>query len=139
MRRPSPGFAFLLLLALALAVPGPAAAQGAKPRVAVLAFQNNSTWSWWGDNLGGAAADEMATQLVQSGKFTVLERAQLGALLSEQELGASGRVAPGTAAKIGKVLGVQLLLTGSITQFSIERKSAAYKGIGGSYANAESK
>jgi curli biogenesis system outer membrane secretion channel CsgG len=129
----------LLLLALVLAAPGGAAAQAAKPRIAVLAFENNSTWSWWGDNLGGAAADEMATQLVQTGKFTVVERAQLGALLAEQDLGASGRVAPGTAARIGKVLGVQLLLTGSITQFSIERKSAAFKGIGGTYANAESK
>lgn len=140
MPRPSTRVPCLLLLALALAIPGQAAAQAAaKPRIAVLAFQNNSTWSWWGDNLGGAAADEMATQLVQTGKFTVVERAQLGAILGEQDLGASGRIAPGTAAKIGKVLGVQLLLTGSITQFSIERKSAAFKGIGGTYANAESK
>jgi curli biogenesis system outer membrane secretion channel CsgG len=136
---PRPPVRALLLLALVLAAPGGAAAQAAKPRIAVLAFENNSTWSWWGDNLGGAAADEMATQLVQTGRFTVVERAQLGALLAEQDLGASGRVAPGTAARIGKVLGVQLLLTGSITQFSIERKSAAFKGIGGTYANAESK
>jgi curli biogenesis system outer membrane secretion channel CsgG len=141
MPRPSVPVACLLLLAAALVAPGRAAAQAApaKPRIAVLAFANNSTWSWWGDNLGGAAADEMATQLVQTGKFTVVERAQLGALLAEQDLGTSDRIAPGTAAKIGKVLGVQLLITGSITQFSIERKSAAYKGIGGTYANAESK
>ena len=41
----------------------------------MLNFENNSTWAWWGDNLGAAAADELATQLVQTGKpRTTLER-----------------------------------------------------------------
>jgi curli biogenesis system outer membrane secretion channel CsgG len=116
-----------------------ATAQGGKARVAIMNFENNSTWTWWGDNLGKAAADELTTQLVQTGTFTVVERTQLDALLAEQNLGASGRVTPSTAAKIGKLLGVQLVLTGSITQFSIERVSAGYHGIGGSYSKAESK
>ncbi len=115
------------------------AAQGAKVRVAVMNFENNSSWAWWGDRLGEAAADEIATQLVQSGKFTVIERTQLGAILAEQNLGAIGAVTPSTAAKIGKLLGVQLILTGSITQFSIERTSVGFRGIGGSVSNAESK
>ncbi len=106
----------LILIALGTGV---AAAQDAKARVAILNFENNSTWHWWGDNLGAAAADELTTQLVQSGKFTVVERAQLSTLLSEQDLGASGRVSSATAARIGELLGVQLLFTGSITQFSI--------------------
>jgi curli biogenesis system outer membrane secretion channel CsgG len=111
----------------------------AKIRIAVSNFENNSTWSWWGDNLGRAAADELATQLVQTGKFTVIERAQLDAILQEQNLGASGAVTSATAAKVGKLLGVQLLLTGSITAFSIKRTSLGMRGIGGSYSNAESK
>ena len=53
----------------------PLSAQGARPRVAVMNFENNSTWASWGDNLGAAAADELTTQLVQSGQFTVIERA----------------------------------------------------------------
>ncbi len=120
------------------AMPGPALAQ-AKVRVAVMNFENNSTWTYWGDNLGRAAADELATQLVQSGKYTVIERAQLDAILQEQNLGASGAITPATAAKVGKLLGVQLLLTGSITQFSVQRTSVAMRGIGGTYSNAESK
>jgi curli biogenesis system outer membrane secretion channel CsgG len=116
-----------------------ASAQDAKVRVAVMNFENNSTWHWWGDNLGQAAADELTTQLVQTGTFTVVERTQLEAILAEQNLGASGRVAAATAAKIGQLLGVQLILTGSITQFSIERTSIGFRGIGGSYSNAESK
>lgn len=117
----------------------PAAAQDARPRVAVVNFANNSTWAYWGDNLGRAAADELTTQLVQSGRFTVIERAQLDTILAEQHLGGSGAVTPATAAKIGKLLGAQFILTGSITQFSIERTTIGLRGIGGTVSNAESK
>ncbi|MEZ5287513.1 MAG: CsgG/HfaB family protein [Vicinamibacterales bacterium] len=128
-----------LAVALMVAVAAPARAQGAKVRVAVMNFANNSTWHWWGDQLGEAAADELTTQLVKSGRFTVVERAQLGAILAEQNLGQSGAVTAATAAKVGQLLGVQFILTGSITQFSIERRSAGFRGIGGSMSNAESK
>ena len=131
--------AVVLMIGVALVgAPASVFAQ-AKIRIAVSNFENNSTWSWWGDNLGRAAADELATQLVQTGKYTVIERAQLDAILREQNLGASGAVTPATAAKVGKLLGVQLLLTGSITAFSIKRTSIGLRGIGGSYSNAESK
>ena len=128
----------LLALTLMMGAADAALAQE-KVRVAVLNFDNNSTWSWWGDNLGSAAADELTTQLVKTGRFTVVERSQLGAVLAEQNLGQSGAVTAATAAKIGKVLGVQFLLTGSITQFSIGRTTAGFRGIGGSVSTAESK
>jgi curli biogenesis system outer membrane secretion channel CsgG len=129
-----------LVLGILLTVVGAhvAVAQDAKVRVAIMNFENNSWWHYWGDNLGAAAADELTTQLVKTGKFTVIERTQLAALLDEQDLGASGRVTPSTAAKIGELLGVQLIFTGSITQFSIQRTSIGFRGIGGSYSNAES-
>jgi hypothetical protein len=38
-------------------------AQG-KLRVAVVRFENNSTWHWWGDRLGEAAADVFVTKLL---------------------------------------------------------------------------
>lgn len=116
-----------------------ASAQAARPRVAVMNFGNSSSWGWWGDRLGQAAADELVTQLVRDGRFIVIERAQLDAVLDEQQIGASGAVDAATAAKIGRILGVQFILTGSITQFSIERTSARVRGIGGTYSNAESK
>ena len=123
---------------LGLAAADASAQQSDKVRVAVMNFENNSTWSWWGDNLGAAAADELTTQLFQSGKFSVIERAQLDAILAEQDLGASGAVTTSSAAQLGQLLGVQLILTGSITQFSIERTSGGFRGIGGSYSRAES-
>lgn len=136
MRRVAVG-ALALTIVLSASV-RPAQAQ-AKPRIAVMSFANNSSWTWWGDQLGGAAADELVTQLVKSNKFTVIERAQLQAILQEQQLGASGLTNPGTAAKIGQLLGAQLIMTGSITQFSIERTQLGIRGIGGSYSKAESK
>jgi curli biogenesis system outer membrane secretion channel CsgG len=114
------------------------AAHGQKVRVAVLPLQNNSTWSYWGDNLGAAASDELTTQLVKSGKYSVIERQQLEAVMAEQNLGQSGRVNPATAAALGEILGVQVVFMGSITQFSIDTKRAGIGGIGGSYSEAES-
>lgn len=132
------------VLALCAASVAPAMAQQpqGRPRVAVLNFANNSTWSWWGDRLGEAAADELVTQLVKTGDFTVIERAQLSAIMSEQKLGQTGAVDSSTAARIGKLLGVQFILTGSITQFSVERTGGtirAFGGIGAAVTNAEAK
>lgn len=114
------------------------AAGKGKVRIAVMDFENSSDWYWWGDNLGRAAADELVTQLIKSGKFSVIERDKLQAVLDEQALGASGAVQASTAAKIGKILGVQLILTGSITKFSIKTISGGVKFVRGSYSNAES-
>ena len=110
----------------------------AQTRVAVLNFENNSTWGYWGDRLGEAAADELVTQLFRTGAFSVIERSQLAAVLAEQDLGASGAVDPATAARIGQLLGAQLILTGSITQFSIERRSGGFRRLGLSVSRAES-
>lgn len=108
-----------------------------KPRVAILGFENNST-SRWGDRLGAAASDEMATQLVNTGAFSVVERQQLEAILAEQRIGVSGAIDPATAARIGEVLGVQALIMGSITKFSIDTKSGGVGPFSASFSEAES-
>ena len=140
MTRLSRSLALCIALAplFLLTIAGAANAQtGDKVRVAVLNFENNSSWTYWGDNLGRAAADELTTQLFKTNQFSIIERAQLDAILSEQDLGASGRVSAGTAAEIGRLLGAQLILTGSITQFSIERVSGGFRSLGASYSKAE--
>ena len=109
------------ILALAMwCVLGPAVAEAQsteKVRIAVMNFENNSTWSYWGDNLGRAAADELVTQLFRTGLFSIIERAQLEGLLAEQDLGASGAVDSSTAARIGQLLGVHgLALPGQLVQ-----------------------
>ena len=132
-------FVFLVAMVSAFALfIMPAHAAVGKVRVAVMNFANNSTWSYWGDKLGEAANDEFTTQLQQSGKFTVIERAQLQSILAEQGLGASGAVAASTAPKIGKLLGVQLIFTGSITDFAIKGGSGGAFGLSVSATKAKS-
>ena len=140
-RFPRSGPLLFALFGLSLAVgnQGQIQAQDAKPRIAVLGFANNSTFTYWGDNLGGAAADELTTQLVKSGAFSVVERSQVNAILEEQHFGLSGAVDASTAAEIGKILGVQVMLMGSITQFSIDRKSGGVGAFRMTYTEAESR
>jgi curli biogenesis system outer membrane secretion channel CsgG len=128
--------AALLLLAVGLP-PTPAEAQP-RPRIAVVGFENNSSFTVWGDRLGLAAQDELTTQLVRTGAFSVIERAQLEQVLNEQRLAMSGAVDPRTAARIGEILGVNYVLMGSITQFSIERHEGRLGPVSASYSEAES-
>ena len=116
------------LLLICLLCSSLAMGQG-KLRVAVIDFENNSTWSYWGDNLGRAAADVFVTALMESGQFSIIERDKVQALIAEQNFGASGRVTPQTAAKIGQLLGVDLMLTGSVSQFSISRTGGGIRGV----------
>ncbi|MBF0118197.1 MAG: hypothetical protein HQK79_05125 [Desulfobacterales bacterium] len=87
----------------------------AKDRIAVVDFENKSQHGGW--ELGGGAADMLSTELVKTGKFSVMERQQLEALLKEQNLGSSGAVDPATAAKIGKLIGVAYIITGAVTEY----------------------
>lgn len=128
------------VLALALvAVPTSVQAQEQeKVRIAVVDMANNSTWSYWGPRLGQAAANELATQLVQSGKFSVIERSRLEAIMAEQRLGQSGAVDASTAAEIGQLLGVQAIVTGAITSFSIDETGGGIGPFQASFGEAES-
>ena len=87
----------------------------AKPRVAVMDFDNKAQYGDW--RIGHGASDMLATELVKLGKYSVIERDKLASLLKEQDLGASGRIDPTTAVKIGKVLGVDYVVTGAVTEY----------------------
>lgn len=96
-----------------------------KTRVAVLDFDfstvNNPDYiSYFGDARG--VSDILVNQLVKTGKYSVIERSQIEAILQEQDLGASGRVDASTAAQIGRLLGVETVILGSVTQMDLERK-----------------
>jgi hypothetical protein len=75
---------------------------------------------------------------VKTGEFSVLERAQIEKILAEAHAGQSGAIDPATAASIGKILGAQLAVLGSITQFSVDQRSGGIGRLSASYAEAES-
>jgi curli biogenesis system outer membrane secretion channel CsgG len=99
----------------------------AKPRVAVMDFENKTQWGGW--RLGQGAADILTTELVKIGKFDMFEREQLGAVIKEQNLGASGRVDPSTAARIGKIIGVSYIITGAVTEYGQSRGGGGGGGV----------
>jgi curli biogenesis system outer membrane secretion channel CsgG len=61
-------------------------------------------------------------------RFSVVEREQLQALMKENQLTLSGDIDPSTAVRAGKVLGVNYLLTGAVTEYGVTEKSASAKG-----------
>ena len=53
---------------------------------------------------------------MNTGRFEVVERAQLQKILKEQQLGMTGMINQDTAAKVGELLGVKVIITGSVIQ-----------------------
>jgi curli biogenesis system outer membrane secretion channel CsgG len=103
-----------------------------KPRIGVLRFTNETSAGWWSGNMGRELQDMLASELVSTKAFQVLERKELDAVLGEQDLGASGRVDKKTAAKIGKIKGAKYLVASTVSAFEegTSGKSGGF-GIGG--------
>ncbi|MBI3621746.1 MAG: hypothetical protein HY208_06105 [Nitrospirae bacterium] len=90
---------------------------GPKRRVAVIKFDDKTAGR---GRLGTAASDILTTELSRSGGFIVVSRADTGKILDEQEFGQSAAVNPATAAAKGKILGLNAIVTGSISQFGVK-------------------
>lgn len=87
-----------------------------RPGVAVLQFDNGGSFGPEQEDfeaLQVGLQHMLLTELGQNSSLRVVERAMLNQLLDEQDLGASGRVEPGTAAEIGRLVGARYVITGS--------------------------
>src|ERR1035437_1089323 len=105
-----------------------------KKRVAVMNFDYATVQSGvaalFGSNqdVGKGIADLLVDKLVQDGTLSVIERKQLDKIIAEQNFSNSDRADSNSAAKIGRVLGVNAIIVGSITQFGRHDKQT---NIGG--------
>ena len=108
-----------------------------KKRVAVLSFETGAdaqqTAQKLGvrDDLGLTLSNLMVNEIAGAGKVQVVERSALDRVLKEQNLSNSDRLDNTTAARIGKIVGVDAILIGSVTQFTgsrTESKSTAWLG-----------
>jgi curli biogenesis system outer membrane secretion channel CsgG len=127
-------FITLSLLGAALLAPGLLRAQDAptKLRIAVLPFTEKSEGSGWHTGkVGTATEDWFIDELVNKGKFRVMERAQLSGILNEQSFQMSGAGDQQTAVKAGKMLGVPVVVFGNI-DFS-EKQSEAHGYVPGGF------
>lgn len=123
----------VMAVALTLAgICGVAAAQD-RPTVGVIEFKNESGAGWWRGGVGWELAGMLSNELAATEAFRVVERSKLEAVLSEQDLAASGRVNPATGARMGKITGAQYLVAGTVTSYEEGTKSTgggiSIKGI----------
>jgi TolB-like protein len=94
--------------------------QDTRPGIAVLPFDNNGSYGQDKENfeaLEKGIAGMMTSELAANPSARVVERGQIEKLLAEQHLGASGKVTPETAAKVGKLVGARYVITGAFSDF----------------------
>jgi len=111
----------------------------AKRSVAVLDFDYATVQSgvaaMFGTNqdVGKGVADLIVEKLVKSGNYRVIERKAIQKILAEQNFSNSDRVDPNSAAKIGRLIGCDAIIMGSITQFGRDDKQTNVGGdvVGG--------
>ncbi len=127
----------LLLVLAAVLGGGTLVAQApAKRRVAVLDFDYATVHQYVYDlfgsdqDIGKGIADMLVTNLVRNGAYSVIERKQLDRVLQEQNFQQSGRADPSSAVQLAKILGVDAIIIGSITQFGRDDKKLGVGGIG---------
>lgn len=83
---------------------------GERMGLAVMPFENKGA----SRDLGEIVFDKMITALFNLSRFKVVERAQLEKILQEQQLGMTGVIDASTAAEIGKGIGVDAIMLGSV-------------------------
>ena len=94
--------------------------QDARPGIAVLPFENSGSYGQDKENfdaLQKGIAGMLISELAANPAARVVERGQIEKLLAEQSLGASGKVTPETAAKIGKLVGARYVIAGTFIDF----------------------
>jgi len=69
-------------------------------------------------DFGRFLAEELITRLYQTRKFKVVERQLLNKVLSEQALSLTGVINPTSAKQLGRVLGVDAIVSGTITDLA---------------------
>lgn len=127
----------IALLSLVIAGASTMAAQQ-KKIVAVLDFDyatvKSEAMAWFGteQDIGKGISDMLIEKLVNGNSYRVIDRKRLDKILAEQNFSNSDRADPNSAAKIGRILGVSAIITGSITQFGRDDK---HQGVGGGVAS----
>ncbi|MCJ7615461.1 MAG: FlgO family outer membrane protein [Desulfobacterales bacterium] len=105
--------ALLLILVFSSFMPCKAGADFKKTKIAVLDFRLQGH-GYETEDMGTIVAEWFITAFVQEGRFEVVERGLLNKILGEQQLSMTGVVDETTATKIGKLLGVKAIISGSV-------------------------
>ena len=104
---------FLMVLTFFISIPFAVYADFKRTKIAVLDFALKGS-GFETEDMGAIVAEWFITAFVKAGRFDVIERGLLRKILDEQKLGISGVVDETTATKIGKLLGVKIIISGSV-------------------------
>ena len=110
---------------------------GRKKRIAIFDFDYATVRTYaiaaFGSDIdvGKGVTDLLVRFLVENGTYSVIERKAMDKILNEQNFSNSDRANPNSAAKLGKILGVDAIIVGSVTQFGNENKNQNVGGAGG--------
>lgn len=110
----------LLAIGMAVGLAAPLAAQDTRPGIAVLPINNGGSYGQDAENfeaLEVGLQQMLTTEFAANAALRVVDRRELRRLMEEQDLGASGRVDPATAARIGKLVGARYMVKGSFIDF----------------------
>lgn len=89
-------------------------------------------------DLGKGVSELLISKLVQDGTVSVVERSAIDKVLAEQNLSNSDRADPATAAKLGRLLGADGVVLGTITRYDYDEKMKGYVGGGRARRSAPS-
>lgn len=100
---------------------------GARKRLAILDFDmSGSIYDVYGNHQNSFYninfSDKLTSKLFASGIYTIIEKDQLLKTIAEQGLGGASFTDPNTTAKLGKILGVEAIITGSISYSTTDEK-----------------
>lgn len=107
---------------------------GPKRSIVVDKFDALSTFSaaygTW--DVGGGLSAMLTTALGESGRFVILERANLDRVIGEQQIKTANAAEPAAGPQLGRVTAAQFIVIGSVTEFGAENKGSTVNiGISG--------
>jgi len=105
-----------LMLAVIVCPPALAQAEFKKTKVAIIDFQIQGN-QYENSDMGAIVAEWLITALVKDGRFDVVERRLLKKVLGEQQLVMTGVVNEASASELGKLLGVKIIISGTVMSF----------------------
>ena len=104
-----------------------------KIRLGVLRFTNHTAAGWWNSNVASELSDMLASELVSTKAFSVLERKEIDAVLNEQDLSTSDRVSSKTKVQMKKLKGAQYLIAGTVSAYEDDvagqKAAVRFKGL----------
>lgn len=99
--------------------------------VAVMNFQDAQLQQWWGWswNVGEGMTQLVTDELARRGTFRLFERTRLNDILGEKGLAQSGDLDPSTTIELGKLMGVRLMILGTVTEFDLRSSGGISLGF----------